>query len=164
MLTIKNCHISLFCHFNKIIKEPRTSFQSPILSQKYVRNVCLTTHQYLTKITFQSAQDSKEISISGNYTTSNAYDDVSDFKIFGFHKSTKLQISREQNIFLQIKKMGITKPCTQLHAAHSNLQPAYFNLHPALCNTLNVIRTSILHVIGQFPQTQTEKFKVFHFD
>ena len=34
--------------------------------------------------------------------------------------------------------MGITKSCT--------------HLHPALWNTLNVIRTKILHVIGQFPQ------------
>ena len=31
-------------HFNKIIKEPGTSFQSPALSQKHVRNVCHTAH------------------------------------------------------------------------------------------------------------------------
>ena len=31
-----------------------------------------------------------------------------------------------------------------------------FRLHPAICNTLNVIRTKILHVIGQLHQ----KFKV----
>ena len=28
----------LYCHFNKIIKGPGTSFQSPALSQKHVRN------------------------------------------------------------------------------------------------------------------------------
>ena len=63
---------------------------------------------------------------------------------------TKAQKSRylENKIlfFLQIKKVGITKPCTHL------LHPAHFSLHLALCNTLNVIRTKILHVIGQFPQ------------
>ena len=33
-----------------------------------------------------------------------------------------------------------------------HLHPTHFSLLPALCNTLNVIRTKILHVIGQFPQ------------
>ena len=44
---------------------------------------------------------------------------------------------------------------TQLHPpplSSIHLHPAHFNLHPALCNTINVIRTKILHVIGQFPQ------------
>ena len=49
MSTIKNDQILLYCHFNKIIKEPGTSFQSPAFSQKDVRNVCHTAHQYLTK-------------------------------------------------------------------------------------------------------------------
>ena len=40
MSTIKNDQISLYCHFNKIIKELGTSFQSPALSQKHVTNVC----------------------------------------------------------------------------------------------------------------------------
>ena len=43
MSAIKNGHISLHCHFNKIIKGPGTSFQSPVLSQKH-RNVCHTAH------------------------------------------------------------------------------------------------------------------------
>ena len=42
MLTIKNGQIFLYCHFNKIIKGPGTSFQSPALSQKHVRNFCPT--------------------------------------------------------------------------------------------------------------------------
>ena len=62
---------------------------------------------------------------------------------------TKPQKSRylknEILFFLQIEKMGITKPCTHLH-------PANLSLHPALCNTLNVIRTKILHIIEQFPK------------
>ena len=47
MSTIKNDQISLYCHFNKIIKRPGTSFQSPALSQKLVRNVC---HTYSTPV------------------------------------------------------------------------------------------------------------------
>ena len=33
MATVKNDQILLYCHFNKIIKRPGTSFQSPSLSQ-----------------------------------------------------------------------------------------------------------------------------------
>ena len=40
MSTIKNGQISLYFHFNKIIKEPGIRFQSPALDQKHVRNVC----------------------------------------------------------------------------------------------------------------------------
>ena len=52
MSTIKNGQISLHCHFAKIIKGLGTSFQSPALIQKYVRNVCQhtnTAHKNLTK-------------------------------------------------------------------------------------------------------------------
>ena len=42
--TIKNGQISLYCHFNKIIKGPGTSFHSSTLSQKHVRNVCHIAH------------------------------------------------------------------------------------------------------------------------
>ena len=54
MSTIKNDQILLYCHFNKIIKEPGTSFQIPAFSQKHVRNVCHTAHWYLTKFHFDS--------------------------------------------------------------------------------------------------------------
>ena len=37
MSTIKNGQIRPYYHFNKIIKGPGTSFQSPSLSQKHVR-------------------------------------------------------------------------------------------------------------------------------
>ena len=40
----KNGQILLNCYFNKIIKGPGTSLQSPALSQKYVRNVCHRSH------------------------------------------------------------------------------------------------------------------------
>ena len=53
MSTIKNDQISLYCHFNKIIKGWGTSFQFPALSQKHVRNIWHTVHLYLTKFHFE---------------------------------------------------------------------------------------------------------------
>ena len=44
MSTIKSAQILLYCHFNKIIKGPGISFQSPTLMQKYIRNVCDIAH------------------------------------------------------------------------------------------------------------------------
>ena len=44
MSAMKNGQILLYCHYTKIIKGPGTSFQSPALSQKDVRNVCDTAH------------------------------------------------------------------------------------------------------------------------
>ena len=61
---MKNDQISLYCHFHKIIKGPGTSFQSPVLSQNYVRNVFHTAYSYLAKFDCDSTYDSKEISIS----------------------------------------------------------------------------------------------------
>ena len=45
-----------------------------------------------------------------------------------------------------------------------HLHPAHLNLHPALCNTLNVIRTKILDIIWQFSKISANKFRVVHFD
>ena len=39
MSTIKNDQDSLYYHFNKMIERSGTSFQSPALSQKHVRNI-----------------------------------------------------------------------------------------------------------------------------
>ena len=44
MFAIKNGWILLYYCFNKIIKGSGTSFQSPELIQKRVRNVCHTAH------------------------------------------------------------------------------------------------------------------------
>ena len=44
MSTVKNGQISLYFHFDKIIKRPETSFQSPALNQKHARNVFRTAH------------------------------------------------------------------------------------------------------------------------
>ena len=41
---MKNGQILLYCRFNKIIKGPGTSFQSPALNQKHIRNVYHTAH------------------------------------------------------------------------------------------------------------------------
>ena len=54
MSAIKNGQISLYCHLNKIIKGQANSFQYAALSQKRVRNVSHTAHQYLTKFNFDS--------------------------------------------------------------------------------------------------------------
>ena len=35
----KDGQISLYCHYNKTVKGPGTSFQSPAMSQRHVRNV-----------------------------------------------------------------------------------------------------------------------------
>ena len=67
-LTIKNDQILLYFCFNKIIKEPGTSFQSPALNQKYVRKVFHIVHQYLTKFCFDSTYNSKEISVTVTLT------------------------------------------------------------------------------------------------
>ena len=42
--TIKNGHILLCGHFNKITKEPGTSLKSPAVSQKHVRDIGHTVH------------------------------------------------------------------------------------------------------------------------
>ena len=39
MSAIENGQMLLYYHFKKIIKGPGTSFQSPALSQKHIRNV-----------------------------------------------------------------------------------------------------------------------------
>ena len=57
MSDIKKGLISLYCHFNEILKGPGTSFQSPALCHNYVRNVFHIAHQYLTKFHFDSTQD-----------------------------------------------------------------------------------------------------------
>ena len=44
MSTIKNGQTLLYYHFNKIKKEPETSFQSQAFSQKHARNVFHTAH------------------------------------------------------------------------------------------------------------------------
>ena len=55
MSTIKNGQISLYCHFNKIIKGPGTNFQSPELNQKYNRNfeILIMTRTDTIKIFFR---------------------------------------------------------------------------------------------------------------
>ena len=64
---MKNGQISPYCRFNKIIKGPGTSSQSPAFNQKHIRNVYHTAHYYLTKLHIDSTKDSKEISITVNY-------------------------------------------------------------------------------------------------
>ena len=44
MSTFKDNQTSIYCHFNKMTERPGSSFQSPALRQKHVRNVCHTAH------------------------------------------------------------------------------------------------------------------------
>ena len=53
MSVIKNGQNSLYRHFNKIIKGPGTSFQSPALTQKHVRIVCHTPNLILIVLKVQ---------------------------------------------------------------------------------------------------------------
>ena len=87
MSTIKNGQISLYCHFNKIIKGPGTNFQRLALSQKHLRNVCHTVYYYFTKFHFDSTQDSQEIGIRVTSIVLNAYEDIIDFEIADFTKT-----------------------------------------------------------------------------
>ena len=52
---------------------------------------------------------------------------------------------------------------TQLHPpppTSSDLHPAHFSLHPAVCNTLNAIRTKIQPAYGKFPEFRTKNSKL----
>ena len=69
MSSIKNDQSSLFCHFNKIIKGPGASFQSPKLSQKHVRDIFHTAHLFLTKFYFdRTVNNPEEISVRQSHT------------------------------------------------------------------------------------------------
>ena len=56
-------HVLLDCHFTKIIKGTRTSFQSSKMNQKHVGSVCHNLHYPLTKFHFDTIKDSKEVII-----------------------------------------------------------------------------------------------------
>ena len=51
-------------------------------------------------------------------------------------------------------------PPSSLQSAHFNLHPAHLSLHPVLCNTLNVIRTLVSHVSGNFPKFRPKNSKL----
>ena len=105
MSTIKNSQILLYCHFNKIINKSGTSFQSPALSQKHVRNVCHTAHQYLTKFNFDRTQGSKEIKHKCNLHYAAMLMMMSQIlKSAGFKKTHKSQYLENETFFLQIEK------------------------------------------------------------
>ena len=107
MLTIKNGQISLYCRFNKIIKGPEISFQSPALSQKHGRNVCDTAHQYLTKFHFDSIYDSKEISVSVTSLCTNSYDPSQILRSVDLTKAQRPRYLENETFFLQIKEKSL---------------------------------------------------------
>ena len=105
MPTIKNSQVMIYCNFNEIIKGSRTNFQSLVLSQKHVMNVCHTAYQYLTKFLFESAQDSKKKkSVSVNDVTE--FETSQSLKSVNFKKPQKPRYLGNENLFfLQIKKL-----------------------------------------------------------
>ena len=105
MLTIKNGQISLFCHFNKMVKGPGTSFQSPALGRKHVRNVCHNAQYYLTKFHFDSTQDSTEISVKFNFHyVAMSIMTSQILKSVDFTKTRSKYLENETLFFLQVRK------------------------------------------------------------
>ena len=98
MSTIKNGLISVYCHFNKIIKGPGTSSSSPALSQKHVTLL-------FDQFSFSQCLGFRRNKHNCNFHYIAMPMVTSQILKSGFHKNAKIQISREQNIiFLQIKK------------------------------------------------------------
>ena len=98
---------SRYCHFNKTIKGPGTSFQSSTISQKHVRNVYHTIHYYLTKFHFDSVQGFKRNKRKCNFHYVAML--MMTSRILKFVDFTKIQKSKylenETLFFLQIKKI-----------------------------------------------------------
>ena len=89
MSVIKNDQILLCCHFSKIIKGLGTIPVPSIEPKNHFRNVCHTTHLYLTK--FQC--DSIYLGFKRNKHKCNLHYVVMPmmmFEICGFHKNTKI--------------------------------------------------------------------------
>ena len=86
MSTIKSGQISLYCHFNKIVESP---------GNKNTLKMFVVEH---TSVLLNFV-------LNVTLLCSNAYDDVTYFEICGFHKNTKIMISRGQNIFSLNKKI-----------------------------------------------------------
>ena len=104
MSTIKNSQMLLYCHFNKIIKEPGTSFQSPELvsspqhSAKNMSEIFVIQHTYLTKFHFDR-KDSKEISMCDLHYAAMLMMTPQILKSVGFTKTQNLDISRKHYFF-----------------------------------------------------------------
>ena len=77
------------------------------------------------------------------------------------HKILKQIINLQLMMVLQQNFKRVLLNCAP---SSIHLHPAFLNLHLGLWNTLNVIRTKISHIIGQFSEIRAEKFKVVHFD
>ena len=107
---VRSCYIVILIKSKKDLISSfqfPTSFQSPGLIQKHVRNVCFAAHQYLTKFHFESTQDSKEISIS--VTTLFHYVAMlmmisQILKYVNFTKTKKSGYFKNETIFFQIKQ------------------------------------------------------------
>ena len=91
MLAFKNGQMSLYYHFNKIIKGPGTSLQSPALSQKHVKIVCHPTNYYFTKFYFDSVYlRFKKSNYNCNFHHVAMSMMTSQILKSGFHRNTKI--------------------------------------------------------------------------
>ena len=111
MSTIKNSQISLYYHFNKIIKVPETSFQSPTLSQKHVKNMSKTFLSYNTlvfdQISFRQNLGFKRNKLKCNFHYVAMLMVASQIlKSVDFTKAQKSRYLKNEILFLfQIKKI-----------------------------------------------------------
>ena len=100
MSTMKNGQILLYCHFNKIIKEPGASFQSPAFSQKHVRNVCHTAQVIWQDLGFKRNKHKCNLHYAAILMMTSQI-----LKSAGFTKTQKSwYLEKETLFFLQIKK------------------------------------------------------------
>ena len=101
--TIINDQITLYCHFNKIIKG---TISSPFPVQNHFH------FQYLSYFPLRG----------------NAYVDVTDFENCVFHKNIKILISQERNIiFPSNKKKSLVKREELLYGTNSFVAEVTFN-------------------------------------
>ena len=99
MSTIKNGQVTLYCCFNKIIKEPGTSFQSPALNQKHVRNVCTLVFDQIFFLQYLGFKRTKD-KCNFHYVAMS----MMTSQILKFEDFTKTQISGERNIIFSSNK------------------------------------------------------------
>ena len=99
MSTIKNGQILMYCHFDKIIKEPGTSFQSPAFSQKHVRNVCHTAQVIWQDLGFKRNKHKCNLHYAAILMMTSQI-----LKSAGFTKTQKSRYLENKTFFLQIKK------------------------------------------------------------
>ena len=89
----------LYCHFNKIIKEPGPSFQPPAFNQKHVRNVFHTAHFILIGFRIKKKKHKSNLHYAAILMMTSQI-----LKSVGFIKTQKSLYLKNETFFLKIKK------------------------------------------------------------